>query len=134
MSEKYERPCFVDETCVLKCFEGEPVSADNGCGFLARRLRPWESCPLGKLFPGYAEYAAQSTGREVIVDVEGLVAQVTRIAQSASRGHLDMGEQVLNAIDAHAITAPDLVRREDAATYVEDPDNLRLVPEWDGKE
>jgi hypothetical protein len=44
------------------------------------------------------------TGRTVIVDIEGLIDHVNRIAQSAAHGYLDMGEQVIAAIREHTIT------------------------------
>jgi len=75
---------------------------------------------------------------KVITDIEGLKEEM----QHAIGGPHPMGAtigRVYRAIDAHTITAPDLVRREDVLRKNYEcgllcSEEIAEVPAWDGKE
>lgn len=83
----------------------------------------------------------QHTGRKVIVDVEGLketlgIVMVSTMGWEKATGYI---QAIRTAIDAHTITLPDLVKREEIPIMEGcDCNEIFLticeVPEWDGKE
>jgi hypothetical protein len=80
----------------------------------------------------------------VITDIEGLKEEIGRVIRPirgfAVKDDVERTiEIVQEIIDAHTITAPDLVRREDVLRKNYEcgllcSEEIAEVPEWDGKE